>query len=147
MSEGKQRQGLQSGPPATFPCFFKESGLPALLPAAPPAVPALFPALAPAPLGDSGFLSPVAGSPDYKARHQRASKRGRLVGMARSLLFESLFDGLLLVLGHFLVTILPLLGYVFAYSPSLGFIEPPNSSLSRGKEKAYTTITERSGRN
>ena len=51
-----------------FLCFSRESGLPALLPAVLPAVlffPALFPALSPALLGDSGFLSPVAGGPDY----------------------------------------------------------------------------------
>ena len=45
----------------------------ALLPAVPPAVPffpALFPALSPALSGDSGFLSPVAGGPDYKSHSQ-----------------------------------------------------------------------------
>ena len=53
---------------ATFSGKNRETALlPAVLPAV-PFFPALFPALSPALLGDSGFLSPVAGGPDYKFR-------------------------------------------------------------------------------
>ena len=62
------KRGLLGGLLGAVPflSFSRESGLPALLPAVRffPAV-HFFPALSPALLGDSGFLSPVAGGPDY----------------------------------------------------------------------------------
>ena len=81
--------------------FLWKSRETALLPAVPPALPffpALFPALSPALLGDSGFLSPVAGGPDCNPRSDfcvdYASWRNNRERKMNKLVFLKLFGHL-----------------------------------------------------
>ena len=72
------KRGLLGGLLGAGRPFSLENRETALLPGVPAAVPffpALFPALSPALLGDSGFLSPVAGGPDYNLKAKNGLKR------------------------------------------------------------------------